>query len=303
MSPAIIFIDEIDSVGRIRGGAKGNDERDQTLNQMLSEMDGFDNDSQVIVMAATNRRDILDPALVRPGRFDRIIYVPLPDYNGRIEILEVHLAKRPHAADIDLHELAFETSRYSGAQLANLVNLAATIASQAGRGEVASGDLMAALEFERLGPERAPYSGAARRRLAVQEAATALACTLLPAIEPVVQVTIVPREKYPLGQTVLKANEQRELTQLFTRRYLEEQLLTALAGACGGGAGVTSGAGGSGAGAGVCRSAGSGSGGRSVAWPPRSLAAAGRQLRRRVGQARLRRLPPPWAPPAAPFSV
>ncbi|GAB4816210.1 hypothetical protein N2152v2_003256 [Parachlorella kessleri] len=229
MAPAIIFIDEIDSVGRIRGGARGNDERDQTLNQMLSEMDGFDNESQVIVMAATNRRDILDPALVRPGRFDRIIYVPLPDYNGRIEILKVHLGKRAYSPDIDLHELAFETARSSGAQLANLVNVAATIASQDGREEVHNADLLKALEQERLGPQRAPFSKAARRRVAIMEAATAIACTLLPAIEPVVQVTIVPREKYPLGQTVVKANEQRELTQLFTRRYLEEQLLTTLA--------------------------------------------------------------------------
>ncbi|KAL4447504.1 hypothetical protein ABPG75_004723 [Micractinium tetrahymenae] len=229
-APAIIFIDEIDSVGRIRGGAKGNDERDQTLNQMLSEMDGFDNDSSVIVMAATNRRDILDPALIRPGRFDRIVYVPLPDYNGRIEILQVHLNRRPHSADIDYHELAFETNGYSGAQLANLVNMAATVASQAGRDEIQNSDLGKALEFERLGPERPAYSEAARRRIAAMEAATALACTLLPAIEPVTLCTIVPREKHPLGQTVVKANEDRELTGLFTKRYLEEQLLTVLAG-------------------------------------------------------------------------
>lgn len=229
-SPAIIFIDEIDSVGRIRGGAKGNDERDQTLNQMLSEMDGFDNDSSVIVMAATNRRDILDPALIRPGRFDRIVYVPVPDYNGRIEILEVHLNKRAYSADIDFHELAFETNGYSGAQLANLVNMAATVASQAGHDEIRNVDMEKALEFERLGPERPAYSEPARRRMAAMEAATALTCTLLPAIEPVALCTIVPREKHPLGQTVVKANEDRELTGLFTKRYLEQQLLTVLAG-------------------------------------------------------------------------
>jgi ATP-dependent metalloprotease FtsH len=230
MAPAIIFIDEIDSVGRLRGGAQGNDERDQTLNQMLSEMDGFDSGASVIVMAATNRKDILDPALVRPGRFDRSVLVPLPDYQGRIEILRVHLGRRPHDPGMDLHEVAFETRQYSGAQLANLVNIAATVAAAAGREEIVGGDLVRALEEERLGPARAPYGEPARRRLAVMEGATALACTLLPAIEPVAVVTIAPREKHPLGQTVVTANEGRELTQVFTRRYLEEQLVTVLAG-------------------------------------------------------------------------
>jgi cell division protease FtsH len=230
MSPAIIFIDEIDSVGRIRGGAQGNDERDQTLNQMLSEMDGFDSESQVVVMAATNRKDVLDPALIRPGRFDRSVMVPLPDYQGRIDILNVHLSGRPHDKDIDLHEIAFETRQYSGAQLANLVNMAATVATQRSRDEIKTEDVMKALEIERLGPERSRYSDKARKRLAVMEASTALLCTLLPAIEPVVLVTITPREKFPFGQTVVKANEGRELTQAFTKRYLEEQLLTVLAG-------------------------------------------------------------------------
>lgn len=230
MAPAIIFIDEIDSVGRIRGGAQGNDERDQTLNQMLSEMDGFDSDSQVVVMAATNRKDVLDPALIRPGRFDRSVMVPLPDYQGRIEILKVHLAGRPHDKDIDLHEIAFETRQYSGAQIANLVNMAATVATQREREEITTDDVMKALEIERLGPERSRYSDKARKRLAIMEASTALLCTLLPAIEPVVLVTITPREKFPFGQTVVKANEGRELTQAFTKRYLEEQLLTVLAG-------------------------------------------------------------------------
>lgn len=230
MAPAIIFIDEIDSVGRIRGGAKGNDERDQTLNQMLSEMDGFDNSSQVIVMAATNRKDVLDPALIRPGRFDRSVLVPLPDYNGRIEIMKVHLASRSHDPDIDLHDVAFETRQYSGAQLANLINMAATVASNSGRDEIQTEDILKALENERLGPVRSAYGPAARRRLAVMEAATALVCTLLPSIEPVVSVTIQPREKFPMGQTIVKANEGRELTQAYTKRYLEEQLLTVLAG-------------------------------------------------------------------------
>ncbi|KAK9823015.1 hypothetical protein WJX81_007049 [Elliptochloris bilobata] len=238
LAPAIIFVDEIDAVGRVRGGAMGNDERDQTLNQLLSEMDGFSARSAVIVMAATNRRDVLDPALTRPGRFDRIIYVGKPDFEGRIEILKVHLEKRledgrrrPHTlTEEQLHAMSFETREFSGAMLASLVNSAALAAGRSGREAVTFDDLEQALEEERLGPRREPYSDDRSMRLAVQEGATALVCSLLPAIEPVVLVTIVPREKYPLGQTVCKVNEQRERTRMFTRRYLEEQLLTVLAG-------------------------------------------------------------------------
>ncbi|KAK9816556.1 hypothetical protein WJX72_001883 [[Myrmecia] bisecta] len=234
LAPAIIFIDEIDAVGRIRGGAQGNDERDQTLNQMLSEMDGFDQDVGVIVMGATNRKDVLDPALIRPGRFDRIVQVGLPDFYGRIDILKVHLAKRAASVGEDvepnLHELSYATQQFSGAALANLVNMAAMIVGREGRQKITYDDLVQALDYERLGPKRRPYSDKRRKRLAVQEGATALVCALLPAIEPIDHVTIVPREKFPLGQTVLKVNEARQQTHLFTRRYLEEQLLTVLAG-------------------------------------------------------------------------
>ncbi|KAL3160769.1 hypothetical protein ABBQ38_009182 [Trebouxia sp. C0009 RCD-2024] len=235
VAPAIIFIDEIDAVGRTRGGAQGNDERDTTLNQMLSEMDGFGEGVGVIVMAATNRKDVLDPALIRPGRFDRIIQVGLPDLMGRVETFQTHLRKRGGAVAEDvteknLRELAFDTQRYSGAAIANLVNLAAMRAERDGREQIQYKDLTDALQYDRLGPDRAPYSAGRQKRLAVQEAATALVCTMLPAIEPVVHVTIKPREKYPLGQTVLRVNEQRELTKQFTRQYLEEQLLTTLAG-------------------------------------------------------------------------
>lgn len=230
LSPAIIFIDEVDAVGRIRGGASGNDERDQTLNQMLSEMDGFDAEAGVIVMAATNRKDVLDPALIRPGRFDRIIYVDRPDYNGRIEVFKVHLSKRPCDDDILLGELAFETQRFSGAQIANLVNTAAMLAGRDGRESIAHADLENALDLERLGPARKPYSEPRRRRMALQEGATALLATLMPSIEPVLSVSIIPREKYPMGQTILKVNEARELNNVFTRRYLEEQLLMVMSG-------------------------------------------------------------------------
>jgi cell division protease FtsH len=230
-APCILFIDEIDAVGRIRGGQMGNDERDSTLNQLLTEMDGFEQNDQIIVIAATNRKDVLDPALIRPGRFDRSVYVPLPDYYGRMEILNVHLSKRDFDADtVDLHEVSLETNQFSGAQLANLVNLAAAKAGREGRGLINQDDLMNALEEERLGPERtAAFSGQGMRRLAIVEAATAVACCLMPAIEPVQYVTIVPREKHPMGHTVVLANEPRELTQVFTRRYLEEQMLTLLA--------------------------------------------------------------------------
>ncbi|DBA94610.1 hypothetical protein WJX77_012597 [Trebouxia sp. C0004] len=235
VAPAIIFIDEIDAVGRIRGGAQGNDERDQTLNQMLSEMDGFGDGVGVIVMAATNRKDVLDPALIRPGRFDRIIQVGLPDLMGRVETFQTHLRKRGEAVAEDvteknLREIAFDTQKFSGAAIANLVNLAAMSVERDGRDQIRYQDLTDALQYDRLGHDRSPYSAARQKRLAVQEAATALVCTILPAIEPVILVTIKPREKYPLGQTVLRVNEQRELTKQFTRQYLEEQLLTALAG-------------------------------------------------------------------------
>eukprot|EP01025_Chloroclados_australasicus_P056094 TRINITY_DN6893_c2_g1_i1.p2 TRINITY_DN6893_c2_g1~~TRINITY_DN6893_c2_g1_i1.p2 ORF type:complete len:362 (-),score=92.60 TRINITY_DN6893_c2_g1_i1:193-1194(-) len=200
-------------------------------------MDGVDQDGnlpQVIVMAATNRIDVLDPALVRAGRFDRKIHVGLPDFDGRVQILNVHLSRRPYSEDIDVHELAFETQRYSGAQLENLVNLGAMFAGRDGRDEIRMTDMEAALDLERLGPLRAtPFTDDKRKRLAVQEGSTALAATLQPAIEPVTKVSIVAREKNPMGMTVVKFNESRELTKLFTRTYLEQQLLVVLAGRAG----------------------------------------------------------------------
>ncbi|CAG9461273.1 unnamed protein product [Pedinophyceae sp. YPF-701] len=242
LAPCIIFIDEIDAVGRVRGGAQGNDERDQTLNQMLSCMDGFDSETDVVVIAATNRKDILDPALIRPGRFDRIVYVDVPDFDGRIEVMKVHLRNKVCDIDaLDLRSIAFETQRYSGAQLANLINQAAVIAGQRAEldaegnvvretATITQDDLRRALEYERLGP-RVHVRGADRlRRMAIQEAATCVIATLMPSLEEVSSATIVPREKHPLGHTVLKICEQREATKLFTRRYLEEQLRMELAG-------------------------------------------------------------------------
>ena len=182
-------------------------------------------DVDVVVMAATNRRDVLDPALVRAGRFDRIIHVGLPDIDGRIEILETYLNRVDIDGEIDMRKLAFETQRFSGAALANLVNTACIVAGRAGRDHLRQEDLVSALDYDRLGPSRPAYSDGRQKRLAVHEASTVLVATLMPAIEPVVYVTIIPKEKHPMGQTVLKVNEQRELTQMFTQRYLSEQLL------------------------------------------------------------------------------
>ncbi|KAK9821639.1 hypothetical protein WJX74_002762 [Apatococcus lobatus] len=233
IAPAIIFIDEIDAIGRTRGGSQGNNERDQTLNMLLTELDGFEEDTGVIIMGATNRKDVLDPALIRPGRFDRIILVGRPDYEGRIDILKVHLEKRPLADDINeesLGRLAFQTQQFVGASLANLVNIAALNAGGAGRDSICYADLEQALYQEMNGPESSAFSPERSRRLAVQEAATALVCTLMPAIEPVTLVSIQPRQNSPLGQTVVRTNEQRQYAELWTRRYLEEQLITVLAG-------------------------------------------------------------------------
>ena len=151
-SPSIIFIDELDAVGRPRGGGgSGNDERDQTLNQLLVELDGFNSDTQIVCIAATNRVDVLDKALVRPGRFDRKIVIPKPDYTGRKEILQVHARGKPIDKDIDWNLLAGETEGFSGASLASVVNLAALQAAKGSRASVTMDDFQTALEAETLG--------------------------------------------------------------------------------------------------------------------------------------------------------
>ena len=157
VAPAIIFIDEIDTIGRARGGARaigGHDEREQTLNQILTEMDGFSGHEGVVVLAATNRPDVLDPALLRPGRFDRTIMVHPPDHKGRVAILRVHTRKVPLAADVDLERLAAATPGMTGADLANLVNEAALLAARRGQDAVRQRDLTDALEKVQLGTAR-----------------------------------------------------------------------------------------------------------------------------------------------------
>jgi cell division protease FtsH len=205
VAPAIIFIDEIDTIGRARGGARavgGHDEREQTLNQILTEMDGFTGGEGVVVLAATNRPDVLDPALLRPGRFDRQIMVHPPDHTGRLAILTVHTRKVPLAADVDLERVAASTPGMTGADLANLVNEAALLAARRHHEAVHQRDLTEALEKVQLGTARhVVIPEAQRRRTAYHEAGHALIGMLQPGADPVRKVSIIPRGR-ALGVTL-----------------------------------------------------------------------------------------------------
>jgi cell division protease FtsH len=204
-APCIIFIDEIDAVGRHRGAGLGggNDEREQTLNQMLVEMDGFDTNLGVIVMAATNRPDILDPALLRPGRFDRQVYVTLPDIRGREQILNVHMRKVPVGQDIRADVLARGTPGFSGADLANLVNEAALFAARRSARVVEMGDFEKAKDKIMMGPERKSMvmPEEERKNTAYHESGHALVARLMPKTDPVHKVTVIPRGR-ALGVTM-----------------------------------------------------------------------------------------------------
>jgi cell division protease FtsH len=197
-APAIIFIDELDAIGRSRGGTQafggGHDEREQTLNQILTEMDGFDSSAGVIVVGATNRPDVLDPALLRPGRFDRRIAVQPPDREGRRAILEVHARSVPLSPEVDLDAVAGSTPGMVGADLANLVNEAALLAASRGHDRVRQSDLTAALEKIVLGAERKVLLSADdRRRIAYHEGGHAIVGMLTPGADPVRKVSIIPR--------------------------------------------------------------------------------------------------------------
>jgi cell division protease FtsH len=195
-APTIVFIDEIDAVGRARGAGLGggNDEREQTLNQLLSEMDGFDRTDLVVVIAATNRPDVLDPALLRPGRFDRRILVDRPELAARKAILGVHAKGKPLAADVDLQSIAENTPGFSGADLANLVNEAALSATRKGRDSIAADDFAEAFDKIVLGDLReAKLDPKEKRRVAVHEAGHAIAARFSPEAEPLHRVTIIPR--------------------------------------------------------------------------------------------------------------
>jgi cell division protease FtsH len=230
-SPSIVFIDELDAVGRARSSAGssfgGSDEREQTLNQILTEMDGFDSATAVIVIGATNRIDVLDKALLRPGRFDRRVVVQAPDREGRRLILEVHTRDVPLAADVDLARIAATTPGMVGADLSNLVNEAALLAARRGREEVDSSDFTQSLEKILLGAERKiMMTPEDRRRTAYHEAGHALIGMLTEAADPVRKVSIVPRGQ-SLGITLSSPDVDRFN---YSRTELEARVKVALAG-------------------------------------------------------------------------
>ena len=230
VAPAIIFIDEIDAVGRQRGTGLGggHDEREQTLNQLLVEMDGFGTNQGVVVMAATNRADILDPALLRPGRFDRQVYVGLPDIRGREDILKIHVKNKPLAEDVDLKTVARGTSGFTGADLENLANEAALLAARRNEKFVTMQDCAEAEIKVSAGPEKKSrvVSEQERRLTAYHEAGHAIVMHALPTHEPVHQITIIPRGQAG-GMTISLPEEDRSYQ---SRRYMEEQIVSLLGG-------------------------------------------------------------------------
>ncbi len=229
VAPAIIFIDEIDTIGRARGAVAigGHDEREQTLNQILTEMDGFSGHEGVVVLAATNRPDVLDPALLRPGRFDRTIMVHPPDHKGRVAILQVHTRKVPLATDVDLEQLAASTPGMTGADLANLVNEAALLAARRGRDMVSQRDFTESLEKVQLGTARnVVIPEQDRKRTAYHEAGHALLGMVQPGADPVRKVSIIPRGR-ALGVTFSAPEQDR---YGYDEAYLRGRIIGALGG-------------------------------------------------------------------------
>lgn len=229
-APAVLFIDEIDAVGRQRGAGLGggHDEREQTLNQLLVEMDGFDNNRGVVVLAATNRPDILDPALLRPGRFDRRVVIDRPDYRGRKDILKVHTRNIPLAPDVSLDVLAQRTPGFTGADLANMANEAAILAAREGRSKVTMNHFLEAVERVMAGPQRRSriLTEQEREIVAYHEAGHALLGWLLPKADPVQKISILARGM-ALGYTLQMPKEDR---YLMTRQELLDKLTVLLGG-------------------------------------------------------------------------
>ncbi len=231
-TPCIIFVDEIDAIGKFRGGGMvggGNEEREQTLNQLLVEMDGFEPNLGVILLAATNRPEVLDPALLRPGRFDRQIILDAPDVRGREAILKVHSRDKPLAPDIDLKSIALRTQGFSGADLANIMNEAALLAARHGSKEITQAYLEDAVEKVFAGPERKSrrLGKDERRRVAYHEAGHALVAFHCPNAPPVAKISIIPRGKAALGYTLQLPEEERFL---MTKSELVDKICVSLGG-------------------------------------------------------------------------
>lgn len=232
-APCIVFIDEIDAVGRQRGAGLGggNDEREQTLNQLLTEMDGFEGNTGIIIIAATNRPDVLDAALLRPGRFDRQVVVDRPDYSGRSEILKVHARGKTLAKDVDLDKIARRTPGFTGADLSNLLNEAAILAARRNLTEISMDEINDAIDRVLAGPEKKDRVMSEKRKtlVAYHEAGHALVGALMPDYDPVQKISIIPRGRAG-GLTWFTPSEDRMDTGLYSRAYLENQMAVALGG-------------------------------------------------------------------------
>ncbi|NEO23455.1 MULTISPECIES: ATP-dependent zinc metalloprotease FtsH3 [unclassified Moorena] len=232
-APCIVFIDEIDAVGRQRGAGLGggNDEREQTLNQLLTEMDGFEGNTGIIIIAATNRPDVLDAALLRPGRFDRQVVVDRPDYAGRLEILNVHARGKTLAKDVDLEKIARRTPGFTGADLSNLLNEAAILAARRNLTEISMDEVNDAIDRVLAGPEKKDRVMSEKRKtlVAFHEAGHALVGALMPDYDPVQKISIIPRGRAG-GLTWFTPSEDRMDSGMFSRSYLQNQMAVALGG-------------------------------------------------------------------------
>ncbi len=232
-APCIVFIDEIDAVGRQRGAGLGggNDEREQTLNQLLTEMDGFEDNTGIIIVAATNRPDVLDSALLRPGRFDRQVVVDRPDYKGRLEILNVHARGKTLAKDVDLEKIARRTPGFTGADLSNLLNEAAILAARRNLTEISMDEINDAIDRVLAGPEKKDRVMSEKRKtlVAFHEAGHALVGALMPEYDPVQKISIIPRGRAG-GLTWFTPNEDQMDSGLYSRAYLQNQMAVALGG-------------------------------------------------------------------------
>ncbi len=232
-APCIVFIDEIDAVGRQRGAGLGggNDEREQTLNQLLTEMDGFEGNTGIIIVAATNRPDVLDSALMRPGRFDRQVVVDRPDYLGRLQILKVHAREKTLSKAVDLDQVARRTPGFTGADLANLLNEAAILAARRELTEVSNDEVGDAIERVMAGPEKKDRVMSEKRKelVAYHEAGHALVGALMPDYDPVQKISIIPRGQAG-GLTFFTPSEERMESGLYSRSYLQNQMAVALGG-------------------------------------------------------------------------